>query len=232
MKINKSYIVASALIASTSILPLQNIDQVDAASKTVTVKSRVNFRKGPSKSYSVMRKLQKGYKLTYLGKSGKWVKVKYSGKTGYVYNTYVSGVKGSSSNSQDSDSSSVSASSIVSFAKSKLGKPYVWGAQGPNSFDCSGFTYYVFKTKAGIAIPRTSSSQSTYGKYVSKSNLRAGDLVFFDTSGSNNGRVSHAGIYIGSGKFIHASSTAHKVVISDLTSGHYSRAFVNGRRVV
>ena len=191
MKINKSYIVASALIASISILPLQNIDQVDAASKTVTVKSRVNFRKGPSKSYSVMRKLQKGYKLTYLGKSGKWVKVKYSGKTGYVYNTYVSGVKGSSSNSQDSDSSSVSASSIVSFAKSKLGKPYVWGAQGPNSFDCSGFTYYVFKNSVNISLPRVSKDQGNYGTTVSKSNLQVGDLVFFDTNGENDKNISH-----------------------------------------
>ena len=233
MKINKSYIVASALIASTSVLPLaNNVSQVDAASKTVTVTGRVNFRKGPSTDYSVMRKLYKGYKLTYLGKSGRWVKVKYDGRTGYVYNKYVSGVKTSGSTGQQSDNTSVSASSVVSFAKSKLGKPYVWGAQGPNSFDCSGFTYYLFKTKAKIALPRTSSAQSTYGKYVSKSNLRAGDLVFFDTNGSNNGNVSHAGIYIGSGKFIHASSTQGKVVISDLSSGHYSRAFVNGRRVV
>lgn len=230
MKINKSYILASALIASTSILPIADVPQAEAASKTITVKSRVNFRKGPSKNYSIMRKLYKGYKLTYIGKSGRWVKVKYNGTTGYVHDNYVNGVKSSGSSSQQNISTSASA--VVSFAKSKLGKPYVWGAQGPNSFDCSGFTYYIFKTKAGIALPRTSSSQSKYGKYVSKSNLKAGDLVFFDTSGSNNGRVSHAGIYVGNGKFVHASSTQKKVVTSDLTSGHYSRAFVNGRRVL
>ena len=59
MKINKSYVVASAIIASTSILPLGNVEQVDAASKTVTVESRVNFRKGPSKKYASIRKLHK-----------------------------------------------------------------------------------------------------------------------------------------------------------------------------
>ncbi len=136
MKINKSYVVASAIIASTSILPLGNVEQVDAASKTVTVESRVNFRKGPSKKYASMRKLHKGYKLTYLGKSGRWVKVKYNGKTGYVYDSYVSSVKGSGSNKNESNNNK---SSLVSYAKTKLGKPYVWGAQGPNSFDCSGF---------------------------------------------------------------------------------------------
>lgn len=225
MKINKSYLVASALIASTSILPLGNVDTVDAASKTVTVQSRVNFRKGPSKKYTSMRKLYKGSKLTYLGKSGKWVKVKYSGTTGYVHQNYVS------STTSNKNETNYNKSSIVSFAKTKLGKPYVWGAQGPNSFDCSGFTYYVVKNTVGKAIPRTSSAQSKYGTYVSRGNLRAGDLVFFDTAGSNNGNVSHAGIYLGNGQFIHASSTQKKVVISNMSSGHYSKAFVNGRRL-
>ena len=105
------------------------------------------------------------------------------------------------------------------------------GSTRPNSFDCSGFTYYVVKNTLGKSIPRTSTAQSKYGTYVSKGNLRAGDLVFFDTVGSNNGNVSHAGIYIGNGQFIHASSTQKKVVISSLASGHYSKAFVNGRRL-
>ena len=229
MKINKSYVVASAIIASTSILPLGNVEQVDAASKTVTVESRVNFRKGPSNKYASMRKLHKGYKLTYLGKSGRWVKVKYKGKTGYVYDSYVSSVKGSGSNKNESDTNK---SSVVSYAKTKLGKPYVWGAQGPNSFDCSGFTYYVFKNKAGIVLPRTSSAQSKYGTYVSKSNLKAGDLVFFDTNGANDGNVSHVGMYIGNGQMIHASYGQKKIVIANFNDSYYQKAYVNARRVL
>ncbi len=229
MKINKSYVVASAIIASTSILPLGNVEQVDAASKTVTVESRVNFRKGPSKKYASMRKLHKGYKLTYLGKSGRWVKVKYKGKTGYVYDSYVSSVKGSGSNKNESNNNK---SSLVSYAKTKLGKPYVWGAQGPNSFDCSGFTYYVFKNKAGIVLPRTSSAQSKYGTYVSKSNLKAGDLVFFDTNGANDGNVSHVGMYIGNGQMIHASYGQKKIVIANFNDSYYQKAYVNARRVL
>ena len=173
--------------------------------------------------------LYKGYKLTYLGKSGRWVKVKYKGKTGYVYDSYVSSVKGSGSNKNESNNNK---SSLVSYAKTKLGKPYVWGAQGPNSFDCSGFTYYVFKNKAGIILPRTSSAQSKYGTYVSRNNLRAGDLVFFDTNGANNGQVSHVGLYIGNGQMIHASYSQKKIVIDNFNSSYFKRTFVNGRRVL
>ena len=124
MKINKSYVVASAIIASTSILPLGNVEQVDAASKTVTVESRVNFRKGPSNKYASMRKLHKGYKLTYLGKSGRWVKVKYKGKSGYVYDSYVSSVKGSGSNKNESDTNK---SSVVS-CENKIRKAICMGS--------------------------------------------------------------------------------------------------------
>ena len=83
MSINKSYVLAGALVATSSIvMPIAETSQVEAATQTVTVTSRVNFRKGPSMNYSIMRKLYKGYKLTYLGRSGNWIKVKYDGKTG------------------------------------------------------------------------------------------------------------------------------------------------------
>ena len=97
---------------------------------------------------------------------------------------------GSNGNNANNNNNTVStkANEVIAYAKTLLGKPYVWGAQGPNSFDCSGFTYYVFKNKAGIVLPRTSSAQSKYGTYVSKSNLKAGDLVFFDTNGANDGK--------------------------------------------
>ncbi|MGN1033308.1 MAG: C40 family peptidase, partial [Intestinibacter sp.] len=161
-------------------------------------------------------------------------KINYNGKTGYVKSSYLQSSKPSSSSTGNSSNTSISksASAVISYAKSLLGKPYVWGAQGPNSFDCSGFTYYVFKNKAGITLPRTSSAQSKYGTYVSKSNLRAGDLVFFDTNGSNNGAVSHVGLYIGSGQMIHASYSQKKIVIADFNSSYYQNAYVNARRVL
>ena len=120
-------------------------------------------------------------------------------------------------------------SKIITLAKKQLGKKYVWAKSGPSSFDCSGFTYYVIKKTTGKTIPRSSTSQGKYGKYVSRKNLRKGDLVFFATTGQ--GRVSHAGIYLGNNQFIHASSSKGKVVISSMASGHYYKTFVNGRRV-
>ncbi len=170
--------------------------------------------------------LSKGSKVEVISTSNGWSKIKYDGQTAYVSSQYLS-----SSASDSSSSTSSSASKVISLAKSLLGKPYVWGAQGPSSFDCSGFTYYVFKNAANVTLPRVSKDQSKYGTYVSKSNLKIGDLIFFDTDGSNNGNVSHVGIYLGNNEFIHASSTKGKVVISQMSS-YYNGAYVNARRVL
>jgi len=118
---------------------------------------------------------------------------------------------------------------IVQTAKKYLGKPYRYGATGPNSFDCSGFVYAVFK-EVGVPIPRTSLAQSKIkGKKLSKSELKAGDLLSFDTS--LKGHINHSGIYIGNHKFIHASSgKAHSVTISSL-DGWYRDKFRWGKRV-
>jgi len=120
---------------------------------------------------------------------------------------------------------------MTKLAKKKLGKRYVWGAVGQkNTFDCSGFTSYVCK-KNGITIPRTSRAQSTYGKYVSRSDLRPGDLIFFDTSKRRKGYVNHVGIYLGNDRFIHASSAKKKVVITRLGKSFYSKRYKGARRV-
>jgi cell wall-associated NlpC family hydrolase len=118
---------------------------------------------------------------------------------------------------------------ITSLAKTKLGRRYVWGATGSkNTFDCSGFTKYVYQ-KNGINIPRTSRNQSKFGKFVSRNNLKKGDLIFFDTSKRRKGYVNHVGIYLGNGKFIHASSAKKKVVVSNL-SKFYAQRYKGARR--
>ncbi|RUM71778.1 MAG: hypothetical protein DSZ09_02445 [Sulfurovum sp.] len=127
-------------------------------------------------------------------------------------------------------SSSTKRANIIKLAKTKLGKRYVWGAVGKGgTFDCSGFTNYVYK-KNGIRIPRTSFNQSKYGAYVSRNNLQKGDLIFFDTSKRHKGYVNHVGIYLGNGKFIHASSAKKKVVITSLKKKFYSQCYVGARR--
>lgn len=119
---------------------------------------------------------------------------------------------------------------IIDLAKQKLGKKYVWGAVGnKGTFDCSGLTKYVYQ-KNGIILPRTSINQSKYGKYISRNQLQPGDLVFFDTSKDCKGYVNHVGIYIGKGKFLHASSAQKKVVISKLDKTFYGKRFKVARR--
>ena len=202
--------------------------------KYVNTTSGLNMRTGPATSYAKITTIAYGQSVNVLSTSNGWSKINYSGSTGYVSSQYLQSTKPSSSASSNSGSTSVSssASSVIAYAKTLLGKPYVWGAQGPNSFDCSGFTYYVFKNKAGIVLPRTSSAQSKYGTSVSWSNLKAGDLMFFDTNGANNGQVSHVGLYIGNGQMIHASSSQRKIVITSVNTSYYKNAFVNARRVL
>jgi LysM repeat protein len=120
---------------------------------------------------------------------------------------------------------------VVSYAKRFLGSRYVWGASRPGAFDCSGFTQYVMHHAKGRMIPRVSRRQAYYGRYVSRRNLRPGDLIFFDTSRSRRGYVNHVGIYIGNGMFIHASSAKHRVVITSLNKPFYRSRFMWGRRV-
>lgn len=196
--------------------------------KYVNADVGLNVRSGPGTSYSKLGKLSYKQKVTVLSTSNGWSKINYNSKTGYVDSSYLqSTVPGSTSNNTGGGGNNTvtnKASEVIAYAKAQLGKPYVWGAQGPNSFDCSGFTYYVFKNKAGITLPRNSAAQSNYGTYVSKSNLRAGDLVFFDTNGANNGAVSHVGIYIGDGKLIHASYSQKKIVIDNFNSSYYQKA--------
>ena len=133
----------------------------------------------------------------------------------------------SSYNPPASSTSSVQA--VLNLAYSKIGCPYVWGAEGPNSFDCSGFTSYVFRNAAGVSLPRTSSAQSGYGRTVSKSNLQPGDLVFFNTSGKG---VSHVGIYVGGGNMIHSPSSGKTVSVTSINSSYYSARFVTAKRVL
>lgn len=116
---------------------------------------------------------------------------------------------------------------VVNYAYNFLGKPYVYGATGPNSFDCSGLTQYVYN-RFGVGLTRTTYTQVNQGVKVDRSNLRPGDLVFFNTQGS----ISHVGIYVGDGDFIHAPRTGKPVMISSLSDGYYSNKYATARRIL
>ena len=156
----------------------------------------------------------------------------------YSYHPYMNGQQGNNTvgrrieNPNYRVSSSRVSNNIEHVAKSLLGTDYQYGANGPHQYDCSSFTKYVF-SRQGINIPRVSRDQAKVGQYVSYSNLKKGDLVFFDTHKKKTGKVTHVGIYLGAGNFIHASSGAKKIVIFNFNEKKfYKNRFLWARRVI
>jgi hypothetical protein len=120
-----------------------------------------------------------------------------------------------------------SASDVVDLAASLVGRPYVWGAEGPNAFDCSGLTQYVFH-QIGIAIPRRAVNQSEFGDRTRR--LQRGDLVFFSTD-TRRSLVTHVGIYEGGGMMIDASKSYGRVRRDNLNDEYWIARYMGARRV-
>ena len=208
--------------------------------------SAVNVRSGPGTSYSSVAKAYTGDNAYIIGINAGWYKVIFKSVIGYIRSDYLDlteipyenedsskepvffrGGKSTGTPVSPGALNSASAQAIIATAKQYIGVPYVWGGSSPSGFDCSGFVQYVFG-KHGITLPRTSKDQYSVGTWVSKSNLQPGDLVFYNTSGSG---VSHLGIYIGSGQFIHAS-TSKGVMISEMSNSYWSARYYGARRIL
>lgn len=118
--------------------------------------------------------------------------------------------------------------SVLDTAASYLGTPYVWGGTSPSGFDCSGFVQYVY-SQNGYSLTRTTYTQwDNDGTYVSRSDLRPGDLVYFGSGGS----PTHVGIYVGDGMMIHSPSTGDVVKYSTIDSGYYNNCYLGAKRIV
>jgi len=117
---------------------------------------------------------------------------------------------------------------LVDFALQLRDIRYRRGGRIPaTGFDCSGFVHYVFANVFGLDLPSDSASQFTHGEKIARSELKAGDLVFFHMHGK---RVSHVGIYLGDDQFIHAPTTGQRVKVSSLAEGYWSQRFAGARR--
>jgi cell wall-associated NlpC family hydrolase len=167
--------------------------------------------------------------------------VEFDGVQGYMHADYLSWTDeslsergqsgGGSGNSGGGGGGGGSATgnAMVDFAMQYLGYPYVWATRGPSSFDCSGFTYWVVKNVLGKDIGGGTASQIGYGTPVSQGDLQPGDLVFFQNTYTWG--LSHVGIYIGGGQFIHAENESTGVVISSLSSSYYASRWYGARRI-
>ena len=186
----------------------------------------VNVRADASTDSEVLASVGVGTVVTVNGFKDGWYDVtcKY-GTEGYIRSDLLD---------LTSSNSSSASSGIVDTAKQYLGVRYVYGGASPSGFDCSGFTMYMYK-QLGYNLPHTATGQWQSGigtRVYSIGELQPGDLVFFNDPSRNAGKAcSHAGIYIGNGQHIHASSSKSGVVISSLTSGYYNKYFVGGIHV-
>ena len=212
--------------------------------------SSVNMRKGAGTSYSIVKVLSLNTQLTIIGEDGKWYQVKVGNTTGYVSKDYVSDTKTTTTrgnntsrtenNTQKSkqettskNETTIKSTDIVAYAKKYLGYKYVYGGDGSNgTFDCSGFTMYVYK-HFGIKLPHAASKQYKCGKgtQITKySDLQVGDIVFLTDYETGVG-IGHCGIYLGNDNFIHASTTCYAVEISSFKTIYKGR-FYSGLRLI
>lgn len=210
----------------------------------------VNVRSGASTSYSSITKGNKGDKAYIIGIEDGWYRIIFNGKIGFVRSDFLNltetpyenkssakspkfyrggkstgtepnaeALKGSTSSNTGSETTgSVTGEQIVAKAKQYLGVPYKWGGTDPSGFDCSGFVYYVLRS-LGINASRTQTTMYSQGTPVSKSELKPGDIVFFQNTYKEG--LSHVGIYVGDGQFIHSPSSGKVVSYADLYSDYY-----------
>jgi cell wall-associated NlpC family hydrolase len=217
----------------------------------------VSVRKNPTTDSSRVARAQKDDYGKVLKSQGNWYYIQFNQYAGWIRRDFVAGISTGELTALQASAgqravarkaaaeeakvalankpapkpaakgSNKNADALISSAKDLIGTRYVWGGTSRGGFDCSGFVGYVMR-KAGVSLPRTSAAQAKVGTFVPRSSLQRGDLVFFNTRG---GRISHVGIYIGSGNFIHASSGGGRVRIDALSKAYYNTRYVTARRV-
>lgn len=205
----------------------------------------VYVRKGPSTKEEIVDSLILNAQVIVTAEVEDWYKVTVDNKTGYIAKRLLSNTKqettsrGAEERENEAEETATTAAPVASskgeeianVAKQYLGCKYVYGGSGPSTFDCSGFTMYVYK-QFGINLSHSARAQSKNGSYVAKEDLQPGDLVFFKDYETMDG-IGHCGIYIGEGNFIHASSgTGYCVKISTLLSGSYKTRYETARRLI
>ena len=232
---------------------------IDNKKGYVDVSSSANIRKKASTDSEIIERLLRNTEVTIVAEEGDFYKIKYQDITGYIAKSLVSAKpvedvtsrgnsgerkeetkkeqleenkteKNETTKKDTSNKKTSKGNEIVTYAKKYVGYDYVSGGSSPKTgFDCSGLTYYVYNS-FGYSMERTATAQSRMGKSVSRENLTAGDLIFFNNGG--DGSIGHVGIYIGGGQFVHAENSRTGVRIDTINSGYYNKYYYTARRII
>lgn len=186
--------------------------------------SNVNVRAGAGLDQAVIGQKNRGESVTINGQYGAWYQIAYHDGVGYIHSDYVTLWQNALPSRGDSTET---ATAMIQFAERFLGTPYVYGGSTPSGFDCSGYTQYVYR-HMGLSINRTAAAQASQGTPVAHGQWQTGDLLFFSYYGGSG--ISHVGIYIGNGVFIHASSSSGVRYSNVLTDSYYINNYVTARR--
>jgi cell wall-associated NlpC family hydrolase len=191
-----AYMARAYLTTSTRLAGPETI----STSGTKITTARLNLRSAPDASRGVIGTLAEGTPLRLTGKIIKgFAETRHTGRSRWVSLTYLAKVISAPPAAGAAPTPSTSRGKVAyAFARTQLGKPYRYGAAGPDAYDCSGLTLTSWR-KAGVSLPRTTAQQFHVGKRIAKGNLQIGDLVFYYSP-----TPSHVGIYAGSGRIIHA----------------------------
>lgn len=213
---------ATAAMAAACVVAVSaGMASVSAASVSgagvVHCSTYLNVRTAGNTGAPVIGKLYSGAAVTVLTSVNGWYEIHYNGSVAWISGLYVTMEN--------------KGQIVADAAKAQLGVKYVFGGASPaTGFDCSGLTLYAC-AKVGVTLPHSSSQQAQLGTAVSRSALKPGDLVFFDTNGGNDA-INHVGVYVGNNTVVQAESGVGKVAAISLSNSFWSAAYMTARRVV
>lgn len=199
----------------------------------------LRLRSGPAPWEALLATLPEGSKLQIVegpvtgGNGDPWYRVNAAGTTGWVdgiYLTAASGGPGTTPLAGPPPPNAAAAAELVRVALAQVGKRYVWGGAGPDTFDCSGLVVYAAQVALGIALPRVAADQAFAGVHVDASQLAPGDLVFF--ANTYQPGISHVGIYLGAGRWVTAEDEQTGVVVRTLDMPYWKARYAGARRIV
>lgn len=205
----------------------------------------LRLRAAPAPWEKLLAILPEGTKLKIIegpangGNGNAWYRVAWDTSWGWVDGTYL--VASSAPAGNDTPAVPVSTpvgttaggtasgNALVQVALAQVGKKYVWGATGPDTFDCSGLTVYVARKALGITLPRVAADQALAGVHIEVANLMPGDLLFY--ANTYQPGITHVGVYIGNGRFVNAADEATGVIVSGMDEPYWKSRYVGARRI-